>query len=45
MFMPYGLVPGCVQLWRRLRNRGQPRKAASSAALASEASGHHGEAK
>ena len=45
MFMPYGLVPGCVQLWRRLRNRGQPRKAAGSAALASEASGQRGEAK
>ena len=27
MFMPYGLVPGCTQLWRRLRNR---RKTAQS---------------
>ena len=31
MFMPYGLVPGGVQRGRRLRNRGQPRKAASTA--------------
>jgi hypothetical protein len=23
MFMPYGLVPGCAQLWRRVRNRGK----------------------
>jgi len=27
MFMPYGLVPGCTQLWRRLRERGKGRKA------------------
>jgi branched-chain amino acid transport system permease protein len=32
MFMPYGLVPGCAQLWRRLRNRGKTPKAASSPA-------------
>jgi branched-chain amino acid transport system permease protein len=25
MFMPYGLVPGCVQLWRRWQNRGKAR--------------------
>jgi len=24
MFMPYGLVPGCTQLWRRWRNRSRP---------------------
>ena len=29
MFMPYGLVPGCTQLWRRARNRIQGRKAAA----------------
>ena len=32
MFMPYGLVPGCAQLWRRLRIRGKTPKAASSPA-------------
>jgi branched-chain amino acid transport system permease protein len=45
MFMPYGLVPGCTQLWRRLRNRGKTPKATSGAALASEASGQRGEVK
>jgi branched-chain amino acid transport system permease protein len=45
MFMPYGLVPGCTQLWRRLRTRGKTPKAASGAALASEASGQRGEVK
>jgi branched-chain amino acid transport system permease protein len=44
MFMPYGLVPGCAQLWRRVRNRGKTPNA-KSAALASEASGQRGEAK
>jgi hypothetical protein len=44
MFMPYGLVPGCAQLWRRVRNRGKTPKT-TSAALASEASGQRGEAK
>ena len=44
MFMPYGLVPGCAQLWRRVRNRGKTPKM-PSAALASEASGQRGEAK
>ena len=29
MFMPYGLVPGCVQLWRRLTNRIGGRKPAA----------------
>ena len=29
MFMPYGLVPGCTQLWRRLRNRSRRAKRAS----------------
>jgi branched-chain amino acid transport system permease protein len=32
MFMPYGLVPGCTQLWQRLRNRIKARKAASGPA-------------
>jgi hypothetical protein len=45
MFMPYGLVPGCAQLWRRLRNRGKTPKTANSAALASESGGPRGEAK
>ena len=45
MFMPYGLVPGCTQLWRRLRNRGKTPKTASGAALASETSGQRGEVK
>jgi branched-chain amino acid transport system permease protein len=45
MFMPYGLVPGCTQLWRRLQNRGKTPKAASGTALASEASGQRGEVK
>jgi branched-chain amino acid transport system permease protein len=44
MFMPYGLVPGCAQLWRRVRNRGKTPKTAGTA-LASEASGQRGEAK
>ena len=44
MFMPYGLVPGCTQLWRRVRNRGKTPKTAGTA-LASEASGQRGEAK
>jgi branched-chain amino acid transport system permease protein len=42
MFMPYGLVPGCAQLWRRVRNRGKTPKT-TSAALASEASGQRGD--
>ena len=25
VFMPYGLVPGCKQLWRRIQNRRKPR--------------------
>ncbi len=32
MFMPYGLVPGCTQAWRRLQNRIKARKAAGDAA-------------
>jgi hypothetical protein len=32
MFMPYGLVPGCTQLWRRWRSRSKGRKAAGEAA-------------
>jgi len=32
MFMPYGLVPGCTQAWRRLQNRFKSRKAAGGAA-------------
>ena len=32
VFMPYGLVPGCVQAWQRLRNRVKSRKAAIPAA-------------
>ena len=32
MFMPYGLVPGCTQAWRRLRNRIKTGKAAGNAA-------------
>jgi branched-chain amino acid transport system permease protein len=32
MFMPYGLVPGCTQLWRRLGNRIKRRKATSKTA-------------
>ena len=32
MFMPYGLVPGCAQAWRRLQNRFKARKAAGGAA-------------
>jgi branched-chain amino acid transport system permease protein len=31
MFMPYGLVPGCVQLWRRWRNRGKGSDASRAA--------------
>jgi branched-chain amino acid transport system permease protein len=27
MFMPYGLVPGCTQVWRRWQNRRRSRKA------------------
>jgi hypothetical protein len=30
MFMPYGLVPGCVQLWRRL-SRAKARKPVNDA--------------
>jgi len=31
MFMPYGLVPGCAQLWHRLRNRiSKPARGAAS---------------
>src|SRR5260370_14874728 len=33
MFMPHGLVPGCTQAWRRLRNRIRPRKTAGGAPL------------
>jgi branched-chain amino acid transport system permease protein len=43
MFMPYGLVPGCVQLWRRLSGPRKGGKAPAPAALASEASGQRGE--
>jgi branched-chain amino acid transport system permease protein len=43
VFMPYGLVPGCTQLWARLRNRIRGRKAAAHAVLASEASGQRGD--
>src|SRR5499427_4854072 len=32
MFMPYGIVPGCAQLWRRLRNRGKAANAKSGEA-------------
>ena len=32
VFMPYGLVPGCTQAWRRLQNRIKARKAAGGAA-------------
>jgi branched-chain amino acid transport system permease protein len=32
VFMPYGLVPGCTQAWRRLQNRSKARKAAGGAA-------------
>jgi branched-chain amino acid transport system permease protein len=32
MFMPYGLVPGCTQAWRRLQNRIKARKATGGAA-------------
>jgi branched-chain amino acid transport system permease protein len=45
VFMPYGLVPGCRQLWERLRNRKKLKgstKATQDAALASEASGQRG---
>jgi len=31
MFMPYGLVPGCAQLWRRWRNSGRSDKRADPA--------------
>src|SRR5260370_35247622 len=34
MFMPHGLVPGCTQAWRRLRNRIRPRKTAGGAPAA-----------
>jgi branched-chain amino acid transport system permease protein len=36
MFMPYGLVPGCTQLWRRWRNRSGARKTADKAAEAAQ---------
>jgi branched-chain amino acid transport system permease protein len=35
IFMPYGLVPGCKQLWKRLQSRGKssaPARAASEPA-------------
>jgi branched-chain amino acid transport system permease protein len=32
MFMPYGLVPGCAQLWRRWQNRGNKPKAGKAEA-------------
>jgi branched-chain amino acid transport system permease protein len=38
MFMPYGLVPGCAQLWRRWRNRSVGKPAAADKAAASEPS-------
>jgi branched-chain amino acid transport system permease protein len=34
MFMPYGLVPGCAQLWRRLRRRSKGAKPARRAEAA-----------
>jgi branched-chain amino acid transport system permease protein len=36
MFMPYGLVPGCMQLWRRWQNRSKARKPAASATEAAQ---------
>jgi branched-chain amino acid transport system permease protein len=36
MFMPYGLVPGCTQLWKRWRNRSKAAKAAGTAAEPAE---------
>ena len=41
VFMPYGLVPGCTQLWRRLTSRKATKP--EPAALASEASGQRGD--
>ena len=38
IFMPYGLVPGCTQLWRRLRRRMTDRKPVGGAASTSEPS-------
>jgi branched-chain amino acid transport system permease protein len=32
VFMPYGLVPGCTQLWRRWANRAKARKTTSQTA-------------
>ena len=43
MFMPYGLVPGCDAAMAAIAKRGRTPKAASGAALASEASGQRGE--
>jgi branched-chain amino acid transport system permease protein len=34
MFMPYGLVPGCAELWRRWQNRGKAAKATADKAEA-----------
>src|SRR5260370_37643427 len=42
MFMPHGLVPGCTQAWRRLRNRIRPRKTAGGAASGARARRHTG---
>jgi branched-chain amino acid transport system permease protein len=44
VFMPYGLVPGCKQLWQRLTSRKRG-KVTSTAALASEASGQRGDSR
>jgi branched-chain amino acid transport system permease protein len=37
MFMPYGLVPGCMQLWRRLGNRTRGGKPAAPGTAAEPA--------
>ena len=37
MFMPYGLVPGCMQLWRRLGNRTKGGKPAAPGTAAEPA--------
>ena len=37
MFMPYGLVPGCMQLWRRLSNRTRGGKPAAPGTAAEPA--------
>ena len=43
MFMPYGLVPGCAQLWRRLAKRRRGSEASAPGALASEANSQRGD--